>query len=161
MQTGLHHVAYACKDIEATHKFYSEALDLKLIHTELTRFAGGWFRHIFYDLGNGNALAFFDLHGCGEKQPVKTAVSTDLGLPLWTNHVALRVDSTEQERLKKKCKDAGYVIAADHDHGWCRSVYIIDPNGILVELCTDTPQIPVNPELALKLMRSIPDGFTA
>ena len=24
------------------------------------------------------------------------------------------------------------------DHGWCRSIYTVDPNGILVEFCTTT-----------------------
>jgi glyoxylase I family protein len=32
---GLHHVAYACKDIEATHHFYEDLMGFKLIHTEV------------------------------------------------------------------------------------------------------------------------------
>ena len=27
----------------------------------------------------------------------------------------------------------------EQDHGWCHSLYYLDPNGIMVELCRDTP----------------------
>ena len=50
---GIHHVAYACRDIHENHKFYSEILGLKLIHTEVTSQKDGYFRHTFYDTGDG------------------------------------------------------------------------------------------------------------
>ena len=63
---GFHHVAYACRDIEATHHFYEDLMGFELVHTEVETFeAGGYFRHTFYDLGDGNSLAIIDLHGVG------------------------------------------------------------------------------------------------
>jgi hypothetical protein len=41
----------------------------------------GFFRHIFYDTGDGSCLAFFDLHSVGEKEDWDSAVSTGNGLP--------------------------------------------------------------------------------
>lgn len=162
MNAGMHHVAYACRDVEATHRFYHEVLELELVHVELNRFQAGWFRHLFYDLGGGAALAFFDLHGCGEPSPLKTSVSTDLGLPLWVNHLALRVDDATQKRLREKLVAAGHKIVMDFDHGWCFSVYVRDPNGILVELCADKPGgIPIDPAEALRRMRSLPEGVSS
>lgn len=160
MPAGFHHVAFACRDLDATHAFYADILELPLVHTELSKFQDGWFRHVFYDLGGGAAIAFFDLHGVGEPKELKTAVSTDLGLPLWVNHVALRVDPETQARLKERLVTAKHRIVMDYDHGWCRSVYVRDPNGILVELCADKPDgMPVDKSEAERLRKALPDGI--
>ena len=37
------------------------------------------------------------------------------------------------------------------DHGWCHSLYYLDPNGIMVEFCRDTPGFVPDPESARKL----------
>jgi hypothetical protein len=37
------------------------------------------------------------------------------------------------------------------DHGWCHSLYYLDPNGIMVEFCRDTPGIKPDPEAARSL----------
>ncbi|WP_420436052.1 VOC family protein [Candidatus Poriferisodalis sp.] len=31
---GLHHVAYATKDLEATHRFYEELMGFPLVHAQ-------------------------------------------------------------------------------------------------------------------------------
>lgn len=157
MSAGFHHVAFACRDPEATHRFYSEVLGFPLEHTELSQFDKGWFRHVFYGLGDGSSIAFFELHGVGEPTPLKTAVSTDLGLPIWVNHVAIRVDRETQARLAAKVRDAGFRVVMEHDHGWCHSVYLRDPNGILVELCTDHPGgMPADRDEAERLRTVVP-----
>jgi len=155
---ALHHVAFACRDVEATHRFYGEVLGLRLVNTELGRGETGWLRHLFYDLGDGSAIAFFDLHGCGEARPLRTAISTDLGLPIWVNHIALRVDRERQRTLRQRLEAAGHPATLKLDHGWCRSVYFTDPNGILVELCCDTTGMPVDPPEAERRLRAVPDG---
>lgn len=154
---ALHHVAFACRDLDATHRFYGELLGLRLVHTELGRAEQGWLRHLFYDLGDGSALAFFDLHGCGEPTPLRTAISTDLGLPIWVNHIALRVDRERQRALRQRLEAAGYPPTLRLDHGWCRSVYFTDPNGILVELCCDTTGLPLDPVEAERRRHAEPD----
>ena len=36
------------------------------------------------------------------------------------------------------------------DHGRCHSLYYVDPNGIMVEFCRDTPGIEPDHDLAMK-----------
>jgi len=45
---GLHHVAYACKDPEATRHFYEDLCGFPLVHTEVTRIPDteSFFRHL-------------------------------------------------------------------------------------------------------------------
>ena len=50
---GIHHVAYACRDLEATNRFYTELMGFELVHTEIKAIEGGYFRHVFYDTGAG------------------------------------------------------------------------------------------------------------
>ncbi len=64
-----------------------------------------------------------------------------------------KIDDATQKRLREKLVAAGHKIVMDFDHGWCFSVYVRDPNGILVELCADKPGgIPIDPAEALRRM---------
>jgi len=38
------------------------------------------------------------------------------------------------------------------DHDWCQSLYYLDPNGIMVEFCEDTPGIVPDRAKALALL---------
>ncbi len=156
---SIHHVAYACRDLDATHHFYADIIGLTLVHTEVTPFDQGFFRHVFYDCGDGSALAFFDLHGVGEPQPVPTAISTDLGLPAWVNHFAYRVDEASKAAILDRLRADGREPDIELDHGWCVSTYITDPNGILFELCLDRPGLPVDPAEADRRRHETPPGF--
>ena len=59
---GLHHVALLCSDVERTVRFYQGVLEFPLTEIFENRdYAGS--NHFFFDIGNGNLLAFFDLPG--------------------------------------------------------------------------------------------------
>ena len=44
---GLHHVAYACRDINENHRFYEDLVGLEPVHTGVTPVGEGFFRHTF------------------------------------------------------------------------------------------------------------------
>ena len=152
----IHHVAFACRDLVATDHFYAELLGLKLVNTEVAKRGDGYLKHVFYDTGDGSCIAFFYLHNIGEPSPLKTAISTDLGLPKWVNHFAFRVSEEAAERKAKRLIDAGFKMEMEIDHGWCVSKYFPDPNGILVELCRDRPGLPVDVTGARALLLADP-----
>lgn len=136
---GLHHVAYACRDVDETHHFYQDLMGLELVYTEIAEAPrGGWFRHLFYDLGDGSCLAFFDIHGVGEKEGWSSAISRGNGLPVWVNHVAFKATTEQQEAVRARMTAAGVEPLMEVDHEWCHSLYYLDPNGIMVEMCRDT-----------------------
>ena len=151
---GVHHVAYACRDIEETHHFYVDLMGMPLVHTEVKEMETGFFRHVFYDTGDGTCLAFFDLHGVGEKDGWSSAISKGNGLPVWVNHVAFRATSEQQEAVRERMTAAGVDPLMEIDHGWCHSLYYLDPNGIMVEMCRDTPGFEPDPEGARKLFNA-------
>jgi catechol 2,3-dioxygenase-like lactoylglutathione lyase family enzyme len=149
----IHHVAFACRDLEETHRFYRDLVGLELVNTEIQRRGEACVTHVFYDTGDGSCLAFFHLQGAGEPEPLKTAISTDLGLPVWVNHFALRADAERVAATKARLEAADVPVEMELDHGWCESLYFVDPNGILIELCCDKPGgMPVDPAEAERLL---------
>jgi catechol 2,3-dioxygenase-like lactoylglutathione lyase family enzyme len=135
---AFHHVAIAARDLDSTHRFYSEAMGFELVKVDAIPFLEeGWARHLFYDTGNGELLAIWDLHN--EQLPeFNPAISTGLGLPNFVNHIAFGAsDLDDLEKRKDRWLAHGHDVARI-DHGWCTSIYTDDPNGIMVEFCTLT-----------------------
>jgi glyoxylase I family protein len=155
LSSGFHHVAYACRDLVATTAFY-EALGFPLVHTEVSGVQDHFLRHVFFDLGDGSSIAFFDVHGVGEQEDWRSDISTGNGLPVWVNHVAFRATSERQEEVRTRMTAAGHSPLMELDHGWCQSLYYQDPNGIMVEFCRNTPGFTPDPEAAHQLIHSIP-----
>jgi catechol 2,3-dioxygenase-like lactoylglutathione lyase family enzyme len=135
---SFHHVAIATRNLEATHAFYTEATGFTLAHVDVIPYAEhGWARHLFYDTGNGEMFAIWDLHD--ESVPdFNPAISTGLGLPNFVNHIAFgAVDLDDIDVRKDRWLAHGNDVVRI-DHGWCTSIYADDPNGIMVEFCTST-----------------------
>ena len=137
---AFHHVAIATNDLEATHHFYTDVMGFELVKTEVAPAPeGGWARHLFYDTGDGECLAIWDLHDDPAiPEGFDPSISRGLGLPSWTNHLAF--DARDLDMLgaiQRRWLDHGYDVLR-LDHGWCESIYIDDPNGIAVEFCCTT-----------------------
>jgi len=155
--TGFHHVAFACRDLDATVRFYDGLLGFALVHTEGQGGAEHFMRHIFFELGDGSNIAFFFLKGMGEPQDYKTDISTGMGIPIWVNHVAFSADQARYDQVKETMAKADIEPVMEVDHDWCHSVYYADPNGILVEFCMDTPGFEPDRKLAKKLLSMVPE----
>jgi catechol 2,3-dioxygenase-like lactoylglutathione lyase family enzyme len=137
---AFHHVAITTKDLDATHRFYTEAMGFDLVKVEAAPTQSGWARHLFYDTGNGELLAVWDIHDAGLTE-YRTEISTGLGLPPWANHIAFdALDVDDLELRLKRWIDYG-LECVRIDHGWCISIYADDPSGITVEFCTLTRKL--------------------
>jgi catechol 2,3-dioxygenase-like lactoylglutathione lyase family enzyme len=142
---GFHHVAFASKDLAATHRFYTEACGFVLTKAVVapTDAPGGWAKHVFYDTGGGSdgqpgsMIAFWELHD-DRMVGRDTAISTGLGFEAWVNHLAFAADSVADLESRRDRWLAHGHDAMQIDHGFCVSAYTMDPNGILIEYCVDT-----------------------
>ncbi len=138
---AFHHVALVARDVDASHRFYTEAMGFTLVKTVVAPTGspgGGWAKHLFYDTGGDGLLALWDLHDDTIPDGFDPAISTGLGLPAWVNHIAF--DVPDLEDLQRRCRrwQEHGIEVVEIDHGWCRSIYATDPNGNLVEFCTTT-----------------------
>ena len=156
-----HHVAYACRDTEATRHFYEDLFGFRLRHTEVAGFPnGGSMRHLFFDTGDGSSIAFFHVENVGESDDWRADVSTGNGLPVWVNHAAFTSTVEHQAAVRERMAADGVAPLMEVDHGWCQSLYYLDPNGIMVELCRDTPGMPDDRATAADLLAWVPEPTT-
>ena len=123
---GVDHLALICSDLEATIAFYTEVLGMRLTRIVQNR-DEPTSTHIFFDMGGGNQLAFFDFP---EKGPEKTTRGVGS-----MHHVALKA-RPEQFRTILETLEARHIEHSTHGSRQAGSVYVRDPDGILLEVTT-------------------------
>jgi glyoxylase I family protein len=142
LPSRLHHTAYVSKDLEATRKFYEEVIGLPLLATwcekDMLFGAERTYAHCFFGLGDGGALAFFQFADPGDQAQFGPKMPFS---PF--HHIALNVDKETQAGIEQRLKAAGYKEPESFvlEHGYCRSVYVTDPNGMIVEFTLDHPDV--------------------
>jgi catechol 2,3-dioxygenase-like lactoylglutathione lyase family enzyme len=126
---GINHLALVTTDMDATVRFYCGVLGAPLV-ADLGTPA---FRHYFFEFGAGNTVAFFEYHGMKLEPFAKPA-----GVPdpraVQFDHVSFNVpDERSLLVLRDRLKQAGCEVTDVVDHGFIRSIYFTDPNGIALE----------------------------
>lgn len=137
----LHHNAYVSADQERTRAFYEDVLGLPLLATwieeaEFPEFPGKRlsYCHTFFGIGDGGALAFFNF-----ADPEAAAKYKARQQSLFV-HIALAVTAEAQDELKRRLEKAKLAVR-ERDHGYCKSIYVQDPDGLLVEFTSDPPDV--------------------
>jgi catechol 2,3-dioxygenase-like lactoylglutathione lyase family enzyme len=121
---GVHHQALISSDVERTIDFYQGLLEFPLTELFQNRdYVGS--THFFFDIGNGNALAFFDFPGLGLKEYAEV-----LG---GHHHLAISMERGTWERIRAKLDAAGVATHVEAD----TSIYFMGPDGERLELICD------------------------
>lgn len=134
----LHHHATVTDDQEATRRFYEDVIGMPLVATwaesDMLFGAERTYCHTFFALADGSALAFFQFANPADQEQFKTDINFT---PF--RHIALSVDGDTQDAIRKRIEAAGYREPDTFvlDHGYCVSLYITDPNGLILEFTVD------------------------
>ncbi len=152
---GFHHVALATRDVEATHRFYTEVMGFELVKVAVGPTPSrnpdhqGFSKHFFYatntdaddDTERGDSkdlIAFWDLHCDEVGDAYNDNIGEATGLPNWVNHIAFDAPTPEAlDRHRLRWQQHGHRVI-EIDHGFCRSIYLNDPSGNMVEFCNTT-----------------------
>ena len=142
LPSRLHHNAYVVKDLEQTRQFYEDTMGMPLLATwcEKADLFGKerTYCHCFFGLEDESALAFFQFADAADQEEFGPE------LPIsGFRHIALKVEQDHQEDLLQKLKDSNYDAEKYYilEHGYCKSLYVIDPDDMIVEFCTDHPDV--------------------
>lgn len=156
---GINHLALVCRDMARTVDFYSGVLGMPL--TKTIELPHGMGQHFFFDIGNGDQLAFFWFPDAPQAAP---GVGNAAGVPgrasLTTahgsmNHVAFNIPLERVDEYQGKLEAAGVECTAvvNHDDSeqqasptltpttFVRSIYFLDPDGILLEFAAWTREL--------------------
>ena len=117
-------MACLSSDVERTVRFYQDVLEFPLTDLFENRDYRGS-NHFFFDIGNGNLLAFFDFPGL-DLGPYAEVLG---GL----HHIAISVTPERWEHLKAKLDAAGVPYQLESG----TSIYFRDPDGVRLELIAD------------------------
>jgi glyoxalase family protein len=131
---GLESVRLVEKELGPTAAFLTEVLGFSHLGTE-----NGWHR---YGLEGGGSGRFIDI----QESPDSVRGSWGVG---GIHHLAWRVDDDDhQSRLRARVQEAGRRPTPVIDRFWFKSVYFLEPGGVLFELATDGPGFSVDEDPA-------------
>ena len=118
--------------MDATVRFYHGVLGARLVATIGTQ----QFRHYFFEFGDQNTVAFFEYSGVDVGSFAKSAGIPDPRAPQF-DHLSFNLPDEEGLlSLRDSLKTAGCEVTDVVDHGFIRSIYFHDPNGIRLEITT-------------------------
>jgi glyoxalase family protein len=131
---GLHAVRLWERDVDATGDFLVQTLGFRAAGLE-----SGWHR---YAVGSGGSGAHLDVKALPDQKRGQWGVGS-------VHHVAWRVpdDKTELE-VRERVARAGRRPTEVIDRFWFRSVYFLEPGGVLFELATDGPGFTADEDMA-------------
>jgi len=133
----MHHHALVVADQAVTRAFYEDLLGLPLVATwceiEDVRGKVREYCHTFFGLDDGSALAFFQFADPEDAEQMRSRRGT-------LDHIALSVTPDGQDELIARLEGAGTPYRMV-DHGYCRSLYVNDPDGWGVEFTADAPEL--------------------
>ncbi len=157
---GINHVALVCKDMARTVDFYTGVLGMPLIKT--IDLPHGMGQHFFFDVGNGDALAFFWFPGAPASAPgiaaaahLPTSGKSIASAHGSMNHLAFNVPAEKideyHQRLVAKGLNPGAIMNHDESEQqvnlkvtpttFIRSIYFFDPDGVLLEFAAWTREL--------------------
>ncbi|MDA1099643.1 MAG: VOC family protein [Proteobacteria bacterium] len=121
---GVHHLVLISSDLEATIRFYTRVLNMRLVKVVENR-DDPTSTHIFLDMGGGNMLAFFDFPEHGDAPAVRGTGAM--------HHVALKASPGQYKALFARLKEQG-IAHSRHGTAEAGSVYLRDPDNALIEV---------------------------
>jgi catechol 2,3-dioxygenase-like lactoylglutathione lyase family enzyme len=158
---GIHHLALVTSDMERTVAFYTQVLGMRVVKG--FDLANNYGQHFFFDVGNGNLLAFFWFRDArrGERGVSSANALPRSGSSISSahgsmNHVALQVPAERLEEYRRRLIERGVEVTEVVNHAdvepppggeritrqadentWVRSIYFCDPDGITLEFTTE------------------------
>jgi catechol 2,3-dioxygenase-like lactoylglutathione lyase family enzyme len=135
---GISHIGLSTLDLDKTREFYEDVLGFKPVVADTIKInEGGSLRHLFFDIGRDQLIAFLEPHGVPDV-PAKydAGINRGLGVPAGFYHFAFEAGSPaglaeKRDELRAKGVETTDIV----DHGWAQSIYFKDPNGLSLEYC--------------------------
>lgn len=141
---GFSHIGLSTLDLDKTREFYEGVLGFRAARCDIIAVKeGGRIRHIFFDTGRDQYIAFMEARGvAGIPEEYDAGINRGLGTPDAFHHFAFECGS-ESALIEKRdaLRAKGIEVTDLVDHDWAKSIYFKDPNGLLLEFCCMTREL--------------------
>jgi catechol 2,3-dioxygenase-like lactoylglutathione lyase family enzyme len=141
---GFSHIGLSTLDLDRTRDFYENVLGFKAVRCDVIKIAeGGRIRHVFFDTGRDQLIAFMEARGVpGVPSQYDAGINRGLGVPNAFYHFAFEAGSEAALAAKRKeLISKGVDVTEVVDHDWAKSIYFKDPNGLQLEYCCFTREL--------------------
>jgi catechol 2,3-dioxygenase-like lactoylglutathione lyase family enzyme len=135
---GFSHIGLSTLDLDKTRDFYEGVLGFKpVVADTITVEEGGRLRHLFFDVGGDQLIAFLEPQGVpGIPADYDPGINHGLGVPAGFYHFAFEAGSPAAlARKREELRGKGVEVTDIVDHQWAQSIYFKDPNGLSLEYC--------------------------
>jgi catechol 2,3-dioxygenase-like lactoylglutathione lyase family enzyme len=135
---GFSHVGLSTLDLDKTREFYEGILGFKAVVADTIKIKeGGAIRHMFFDTGRDQLIAFMEPRGVpGVPVEYDAGINRGLGVPAAFYHFAFEAGSEAGlEAKRQELAAKGVQVTEVVDHNWAKSIYFKDPNGVSLEYC--------------------------
>jgi glyoxylase I family protein len=143
LPSRLHHNAFVVKDHEVNRRFFEDLLGIPLVATwceksynaEVQREVE--FCHTFFGMADGSALAFFQF---ADPELYEMTLAEKPARVGRYDHIALKAEPETYEELKRRLEAAGERYR-ESNHGYCKSIYVVSPDGLNLEFTQDPEDV--------------------
>jgi catechol 2,3-dioxygenase-like lactoylglutathione lyase family enzyme len=144
---GFSHIGLSTLDLDKTRDFYERVLGFPAVRCDTIKVKeGGQIRHIFFDTGRDQLIAFMEARGVpGVPADYDAGITRGLGVPSAFYHFAFEAGSEAAlEEKRNELIARGVDVTEVVDHDWAKSIYFKDPNGLQLEFCCFTRNLNAN-----------------
>src|SRR5437870_3124640 len=143
LPSRLHHNAFVVRDHETNRRFFEDLLGIPLVatwceknySTEMQKEIE--FCHTFFGMADGSALAFFQFADPEMYEQTQAEKPPKIGRHY---HIAFKAEPDTYEELKQRLERAGEKYR-ETNHGYCKSIYVNSPDGLIVEFTQDPEDV--------------------
>nr|CRH05713.1 Putative glyoxalase/bleomycin resistance protein/dioxygenase [Candidatus Magnetococcus massalia] len=132
--TGIHHTAFATRDIQATVRFWRDLLGMRLVYA----YGKTGYRQYFFEVSGDARISFFEWPEV-DRLPMRRHGDPVKG-PFGFDHIAIGVENDNKLwDIMGRLDGADLPCSDVIDHGYFHSLYSYDPNGIPIEFTCTAP----------------------
>ena len=140
LANGVHHLAICTKDIKKQIDYFSQVVGMELVALYWMHGVDNTF-HGFMKMSDSSSIAFVQHPDVAKIQPIKgvshAGHTTQNVAPGAMQHLALNVDSeADLMAIRDRVRSHGHWVMGPLDHGFCKSIYLAAPEGIMLEFST-------------------------
>jgi len=135
---GFSHIGLSTLDLDKTREFYEGVLGFKpVVCDTITVKEGGKIRHIFFDTGRDQLIAFMEANGVdGIPAEYDAGINRGLGVPSAFYHFAFEAgNEAALEEKRQELIGKGVKVSDVVDHNRAKSIYFKDTNRMQLEYC--------------------------
>jgi catechol 2,3-dioxygenase-like lactoylglutathione lyase family enzyme len=150
---GFSHIGLSTLDLDKTRDFYENVLGFKAVRCDILKIKeGGYVRHIFFEVGRDQLIAFMEANDVpGIPSDYDAGINNGLGVPGGFYHFAFEAGSVAALEAKREELIAkGQTVTDVVDHQWAKSIYFKDPNGISLEFCCLTRDVGTEDDVTMQ-----------